>query len=144
MVLSQMSFAGDDPVQDATTRLAWGNELAALPEALINLHFESAVQDQNWPMVYQCHVAAQKKDVLIENFHLIDLPDQLKALLAIESSQLNVSQGEFLLRDSAGTRLVPEARLTAINSRDEVALRIENIKKRIAVAQAVSEKSKAA
>lgn len=150
MVLSQMSFVGgsdtdEGRAQDATIRLSIGHEMEGLSESLINLHFESAVQDQNWPMAYQCYCAAQRKDVvIIESFHEIDIPGQLKALLSIETAQLNVSEGEFLLRDAHGTRLVPESRLSVINIRDEIDLRIKNIKTRIAVAQAASEKSKAA
>lgn len=144
MVLSQMSFVGgsdEGRAQDALIRLAFGHELEGLSESLINLHLESAVQDQNWPLAYQCYVAAERKDIAIEGLYEIDIPGQLKALLSIETAQLNVSEGEFLLRDAHGTRLVPENRLSAINIRDEIDLRIENIKSRIAVAQAASEKA---
>jgi hypothetical protein len=141
LVLSQMSFVGDDPVQDATTRLAWGQELAALPEGLVNLHFKSAVQDRNWPVVYQCYVAAQRKDIVLESLQDVELPDQLKALLAIETAHLNVAEGEFLMRHAHGTQLVPEQRLRDINERDNIELRVKNIKNRIAMFQAETEKA---
>lgn len=148
LVLSKFHFTGGSEndleqwAQDAQIRLSVLNELSALPEFLLKLHFESALLDRDWAMLFQCFLAGQKKGIVFEN--LGDIPDQMQSLLSIETAQLNDSEAAFLLRDAHGTRLTPERRLSDIDARDNIESRIRDIKNRIATARAASEKSEAA
>ena len=148
LVLSQQRFIGNDEVrtdlekaQDSAVRLSVNTELSGLPENLIELTFRDALQDGNFAMVYQCYLAGQRKDIIL-NLQEIDIPNQLEALLAIENSQLNSTEAEFLLQH--GGKIQPEQRLNSINDRDEIQLRIKNIKNRIKMNPAATEKPKAA
>ncbi|MGD9161958.1 MAG: hypothetical protein PVG39_26340 [Desulfobacteraceae bacterium] len=146
LVLSLQRFVGNDAPtdleksQDVAIRLSVNTELSCLPEAAIKLHFKSAIEDKNWPMIYQAYLAGQRKDIVLD-LQEIDIPNQLEGLLSIEQAQINASEAEFLMRDAAGTRLAPETRLTYLNTKEEIELRIKNIKNRIKVNPAATEKA---
>ena len=144
LVLSQQRFIGNDDAptdleksQDAAIRLAVNSELSCLPENMIELTFRDALQDGNFAMIYQTYLVGQRKDIVLD-LQSINLPDQLQALLAIENSQLNFSEAVFLFEH--GGKIRPEQRLNSINDRDEIQLRIENIKRRIKVNPPATEK----
>jgi hypothetical protein len=142
LILSHQTF-NDDPAKDAMIRFSVGQELAAVPLALLKLAIESATADKDLPMFYQGFLAAtarndefRKAGGMIVDLDSVDIPEQLSGLAAISQAEANVKLAEFVMIDAIGARVSPYNRLNAINVRDEAIRSAEANRTAIKVATA--------
>lgn len=126
LVLSMQKFS-EAPSQDAMIRQNTGRELSVVPEGVLALHIDAAIEDRNLPMIYQCWLAASSRTDTAKleiNLDLAEIPEQKAALSAIAQAFVNVKNAEFCMIDAVGARFTPIQRLEAINQRDGAVRRV--------------------
>lgn len=125
LVLSLFTF-DEDRARDAAIRGNVGRELSAMPAKVLNLACQSAVENKDFPKLYQCYLAVHsradetQKSGLDIDFNAVEIPEQLQALSEIADAAVREKDAENLMVDSLGLRPSPYQRLNAANQRADI------------------------
>lgn len=114
MVLAQQTF-DSDPVKDATIRQSKGAEFAAMDSALLQLVADSAIDDNNLPLIFQVYLAGFPRHGQ-PGWRGIDLseiviPEQDAALQLIREVEGLAMRAQDIFAQASGGGLTPVRKL---------------------------------
>lgn len=119
LLMSRIPF-NTDPVADATIRMRYASELAAMDAPLLALTQKNALEEKNLPLVWACSMAARSNngDSKLLDLSGVEIPGQAAALQLIADCDAALAEGELIEAAMRGSRMDPVRKLTVARRMD--------------------------
>lgn len=113
LLLSRLPFDAGSPMADATIRMAYAQQLAAMDAPLLTATLNNALADNALALAWACTQAARAAGYPnMPGLDQVQIPEQAEGLALIDSCDAALAEGELIYGGATGLSIDPTRKLT--------------------------------